>query len=866
MLISPLAQKLTSVSDTVQILLYADDLLIIVTGEPAQAVFVFLIVWGSLKAFSKYSGLMVNHKKSAILLKGHWTESLKVQLLSTGLQFQDSYKYLGIEFGHVTPEVAYSHALQKAMGRAFAMQSWDLSLAERVLLLKLWILPLLIYPARVVFPSDPVVSALRTVYQVALKLNSWSITLDILSHPLHKGGYNLAAPETFLYWQHASALVAYVKDPLSVPSILHTSFQPFAADLGIILSPASLPFFQLGPNVVKQTMPFLGWCARAFSLVKKDVHFEHPAQLPGDAPAWHSTFFLNEHCHTYFSPRLIRQGVLTIGQLLEQPTYFSMLAPTWEPVYRHRLQVDQPLLPASLLPTFALPPQPPPDLTFWYAWTRAPVAELFSQPYSLKPRQPDSVWEAFHRCNLPPRHKDFIHKALWSRLPVGQRQQSWKPLEVWCPVDQELETVAHTLYHCQFVQKSFAFINQVFRPEGFQPFNVSQLSQEDPAASLSTPAGFVGWSAVITNWSLRCTKKHQPFFRVTWDKFCDHWYHVLNLWSSCPRYLPIPDTIHTWFLTKLRRSSRSCTTALPTAEQPDPVPSFPNNPPTPPPTRAKARATARQMRKLEKAEELQEVLQDLQDRGIPRVYTDGSSAVEGPAGRLAGYGIFCGHHTSIAAYVPDEYRQTNNSAELLTVIRALKIFHTGDIALCTDSQYVILGASGAARRWRLRGWVGSSGPVSIVPLWEQLLMELDNNSRTVHWIKVPSHVTIEGNNEADRLADQGRQLHPRYPHPSTPQLQLCHTGTPAAPKRVKLSSLEATSPVVKRLDFPLHESPLRATSAEGHHLLTALNLTLLSDGGVSTPSNSDSDTDTWNTSGEASSQPSVQSCSTEASR
>ena len=203
MLISPLAQKLTCVSDTVQILLYADDLLIIVTGEPAQAVFVFLVAWGSLKAFSKYSGLMVNHKKSAILLKGHWTESLKVQLLSTGLQFQDSYKYLGIEFGHVTPEVAYSHALQKAMGRAFAMQSWDLSLAERVPLLKLWILPLLIYPARVVFPSDPVVSALRTVYQVALKLNSWSITLDILSHPLHKGGYNLAAPETFLYWQHA---------------------------------------------------------------------------------------------------------------------------------------------------------------------------------------------------------------------------------------------------------------------------------------------------------------------------------------------------------------------------------------------------------------------------------------------------------------------------------------------------------------------------------------------------------------------------------------------------------------------------------------------------------------------------------------
>ena len=137
------------------------------------------------------------------------------------------------------------------------------------------------------------------------------------------------------------------------------------------------------------------------------------------------------------------------------------------------------------------------------------MAELLSQPYSLKPRQPDSVWDTFHRCNLPPRHRDLIHKALWARLPVGLRQQSWKPLEVWCPIDQELETVARSLYHCQFVQKSFAFINQVFRPEGFQPFNVSQLLQEDPAASLSTPAGLVGWSAVITNWSLRCTKKHQ---------------------------------------------------------------------------------------------------------------------------------------------------------------------------------------------------------------------------------------------------------------------------------------------------------------------------------------------------------------------
>ena len=113
-------------------------------------------------------------------------------------------------------------------------------------------------------------------------------------------------------------------------------------------------------------------------------------------------------------------------------------------------------------------------------------------------------------------------------------------------------------------------------------------------------------------------------------------------------------------------------------------------------------------------------------------------------------------------------RKTNNTAELLAVIRALRIFAVGDIGICTDLQYAILGAAGAARRWKLRGWVGSSAPVSNVPLWEQLPDQLDCTQRTVHWIKVPLHVTIEGNNEADRLAEEGRHMHPRFPHPRTP--------------------------------------------------------------------------------------------------
>ena len=102
---------------------------------------------------------------------------------------------------------------------------------------------------------------------------------------------------------------------------------------------------------------------------------------------------------------------------------------------------------------------------------------------------------------------------------------------------------------------------------------------------------------------------------------------------------------------------------------------------TPPPSKRHAHVTARRLRKLQKAEELQEVLQDLSDSAIPLVYTDGSSAVERYAGRLVGYGIFCEKQVSITAFVPEDYRQTNNLAELLAVIRALRILSGGDIAI-----------------------------------------------------------------------------------------------------------------------------------------------------------------------------------------
>ena len=191
-------------------------------------------------------------------------------------------------------------------------------------------------------------------------------------------------------------------------------------------------------------------------------------------------------------------------------------------------------------------------------------------------------------------------------------------------------------------------------------------------------------------------------------------------------------------------------------------------PPPPPPPPAAAKAQRRLERKQERASELEQLLPTLSNEGYTLVFTDGSSELVPGIGRVAGYGIFSSDLLSISAYVPVHLRQTNNTAELFAVLRAIQLLPPGRYAFCSDSSYVILGASGAARRWKLRGRTGSSGPVSNVEIWEQLLRELSQPGKTIKWVKVPSHVTVEGNNEGDRLADLGRLSSPLHPILHTP--------------------------------------------------------------------------------------------------
>ena len=84
-------------------------------------------------------------------------------------------------------------------------------------------------------------------------------------------------------------------------------------------------------------------------------------------------------------------------------------------------------------------------------------------------------------------------------------------------------------------------------------------------------------------------------------------------------------------------------------------------------------------------------------------------------------------------------KRTIHSAELLAALVALQRHaHHPKIALCADSEYVLLGVKGVARRWKINAWRDLSAPVSNVPIWEEILQFLDDTFQEIKWVKVPS--------------------------------------------------------------------------------------------------------------------------------
>ncbi|MFC0588454.1 ribonuclease HI [Novosphingobium aquiterrae] len=95
---------------------------------------------------------------------------------------------------------------------------------------------------------------------------------------------------------------------------------------------------------------------------------------------------------------------------------------------------------------------------------------------------------------------------------------------------------------------------------------------------------------------------------------------------------------------------------------------------------------------------------------------------------------------------------TNNRMELTAVIRALNALKQPcDVALHTDSRYVIDGITGWVFGWQKNGWKNAAKkPVANADLWQDLLAAV--RPHKIKWVWVKGHNGHAENERADRLA------------------------------------------------------------------------------------------------------------------
>ena len=156
----------------------------------------------------------------------------------------------------------------------------------------------------------------------------------------------------------------------------------------------------------------------------------------------------------------------------------------------------------------------------------------------------------------------------------------------------------------------------------------------------------------------------------------------------------------------------------------------------------------------------QRVIDEYLQGGWEVAYIDGSSETNPQVGMVGWYGVYCKDHRDTVAPLPIAEQQTNDRGELRVALHAIRSRNqTRRTLICSNSQMVVLGATGKASKSQRYDWHGGA-MVGHVDFQEQLLHEIEKGGAIVRWLHVSSHVVERGNAKADTLADMGRRRSP----------------------------------------------------------------------------------------------------------
>lgn len=136
------------------------------------------------------------------------------------------------------------------------------------------------------------------------------------------------------------------------------------------------------------------------------------------------------------------------------------------------------------------------------------------------------------------------------------------------------------------------------------------------------------------------------------------------------------------------------------------------------------------------------------------IYTDG--ACRGNPGP-GGWAALLMHAERTKEVSGGEAETTNNRMELTAAIEALKQLKAPcDVALYTDSKYVLQGFTEWLPGWRAKGWkTADKKPVKNVDLWQALEAAAHGHHIQWHWVK--AHNGDAHNERVDALAVEESQ-------------------------------------------------------------------------------------------------------------
>ncbi|OQV15745.1 putative Ribonuclease H1 [Hypsibius exemplaris] len=139
------------------------------------------------------------------------------------------------------------------------------------------------------------------------------------------------------------------------------------------------------------------------------------------------------------------------------------------------------------------------------------------------------------------------------------------------------------------------------------------------------------------------------------------------------------------------------------------------------------------------------------------VFTDGCCRNNGHAGAVAGIGVFWGNDSPHNIAEPLPGRPTNNRAEIHAAVKAIrqaKEMGKSKIIIHTDSQFVVNSVQLWIPSWIQNNWKLAGGGQVVNRADFEVLLEVMNGIE-VDWIHVRGHQGVWGNEEADRLANEG---------------------------------------------------------------------------------------------------------------